>query len=116
MEVANMSSVFRANRKASDGDIVRLNSVGLSLATIAGLIGCHPTTVTLRLKSLGVPPADTRRTFMEDVFVTLTNDEQEWLANRMADGSSLKDFVRSLIADAHQAALPHPEEQHEHDV
>lgn len=96
-----MSTVHRANRKASDADILRLNSVGLSLATIASALGCHPTTITLRLKSLGVPPADTRRTFMEDVFLSLNLDEQEWLANQLTPGFSVKDFVKQLIQKEH---------------
>ena len=62
-----MSKVFRSNRKATDEDIIRMNAVGLSLATIAKTLGVHPTTVTLRLRSLNIEPADTRRTFMENV-------------------------------------------------
>ena len=65
-----MSTVYRPNRKATDADIIRLNSVGLSLSTIAGLFGCHPATISLRLKALNVAPADTRRSFMEDVFIS----------------------------------------------
>jgi hypothetical protein len=98
-----MSTVYRSNRKASDWDILRLNSVGLSLATVAKVLGCHPTTVTLRLRSLGVPPADTRHTFMEDVFVTLTPAEQEWLADTLSTGLTLREYIRSLIAAAHKA-------------
>lgn len=98
-----MSNVYRANRKASDADVLRLNSVGLSLATVAKIIGCHPTTVTLRLKSLGVEPADTRRTFMEDVFVQLDLPTQEWLADHLRDNNiSVKTYVRRLIQQAHQ--------------
>lgn len=96
-----MSTVFRANRKATDADIVRLNSVGLSLATIARALSCHPTTITLRLKSLNVPPADTRRAFMEDVFVALNPDEQEWLADQLSASMSVKDFVQRLIKQEH---------------
>ena len=96
-----MSSVFRANRKATDADIIRLNSVGLSLATIARALACHPTTITLRLKSLKIPPADTRRSFMEDVFLSLNPDEQEWLADQLSNTVSIKDFVRQLIKQEH---------------
>lgn len=92
-----MSDVYRANRKASDSELVRLNSVGLSLATIARAIGCHPSTVTLRLTSLGIKPADTRRTFMEDVFLSLEPDQQEWLADQLSADLSVKDFVKGLI-------------------
>lgn len=96
-----MSTAYRKNRKASDDDIIRLNSVGLSLATIAGVLGCHPTTITLRLKALGVAPADTRRAFMEDVFVTLDPNQQEWLADQMQGGQSIKVFVKNLIKQAY---------------
>ena len=92
-----MSNVFRANRKATDGDIIRLNSVGLSLATIAGALQIHPTTVTLRLKSLGVPPADTRRAFMEDIFLQLDTDQREWLADKLSPTVSVKDYIKQLI-------------------
>lgn len=102
----SMSSVFRPNRKATDADIIRLNSVGLSLGTIAQILGVHPTTVTLRLKSLGVPPADTRRTFMEDVFKTLTNDQQEWLADQLGPQISIKDFVSNTLQKAYVRANP----------
>lgn len=102
MEVMLMSVVFRSNRKATDEDIVRLNSVGLSLSTIAKVLGCHPTTVTLRLKSLGVPSADTRRTFMEDIFITLDTPQQEWLADQLNPSTSIKDYVRGLLVDAYK--------------
>lgn len=98
-----MSTVYRANRKASDADVIRLNSVGLSLGTVARLVGCHPTTITLRLKSLGVEPADTRRTFMEDVFIRLSPNTQEWLADYLRDNNiSVKTFVGRLIEQAHK--------------
>ena len=102
-----MSTAYRVNRKATDADIVRLNSVGLSLATIAKLLGCHPTTVTLRLKSLGVEPSDTRRTFMEDVFVQLDTDQQEWLADLLETKNiSIKTYVRRLLVEAHKKHIP----------
>ena len=78
-----MSDVYRANRKAFDADIIRLNSVGLSLATIARALDCHPTTITIRLRALKIPPADTRRSFMEDIFLTFPEDQQEWLADQV---------------------------------
>lgn len=92
-----MSDVYRANRKATDADILRLNTVGLSLATIARALGCHPTTITLRLKALKIPPADTRRAFMEDVFLSLTEPQQEWFADQVEAAPSLRDYITQLI-------------------
>lgn len=100
-----MSSVYRANRKATDADIIRLNSVGLSLGTIARALDCHPTTITLRLRSLKIPPADTRRSFMEDIFLKLSLEQQEWLADQVAT-TNIKDFVELLITAAYKQANP----------
>lgn len=96
-----MSTVLRINRKASDGDIVRLNACGFSLKTIGQILGLHPTTVTIRLQSLKVPPADTRRSFMEGVFSGLTNSQQEWLADQLNAGVSVKDYITTLVRKAH---------------
>lgn len=93
-----MSTVLRTNRKAHDADIIVLNSVGLSLATIGKMLGCHPTTVTQRLKSLGVEPADTRRTFMEDIFRALDEDVQMFVAEQVQT-QTIKDYVKQLIID-----------------
>ena len=93
-----MSNVYRANRKATDADIIRMNSVGLSLATIGHVLDCHPTTITLRLRSLGIKPADTRRSFMEDIFLQLTDDQKEWLADQVAT-VSIKDYIKQLIIE-----------------
>lgn len=98
-----MSDVYRANRKASDADIIRLNSVGLSLATIARALDCHPTTITMRLRSLKIPPADTRRSFMEDIFLSLTLDQQEWLADQVAN-TSIKEYIKRIIVEKHAEA------------
>lgn len=94
-----MSNLLRVNRKMDDADVIRMNSVGLSLSTIAEVLGAHPTTVTLRLKSLGVAPADTRRAFMEDVFKRLTPAQQDWLADQLGPHISIKDFMVNLIAE-----------------
>ena len=101
-----MSSVYRSNRKAEDADIVRLNSVGLSLATVAKLLGVNPTTITLRLRSLGIDPADTRRAFMEDVFKTLSEPNQEWLADQLGPHINIKEYVRQLIVKAYHERKP----------
>lgn len=106
-----MSNVLRVNRKASDGDIVRLNACGFSLKTIGQILGLHPTTVTIRLQSLKVPPADTRRSFMEGVFVGLTEPQQEWLADQLNAGVSVKDYITILVRKEHaqqQHTRQHP--------
>ena len=96
-----MANVKKANR-VQDTDIKRLNHVGLGLKAIADLLGCHAATVTLRLKAMGVDPTDTRRSFMEQVFLSLTPDEQEWLSHNLYNsGTSIKEFTTRLIKEAY---------------
>lgn len=94
-----MSAAFRPNRKASDEDLIRLNSVGLSLATIGKMLDCHPTTVTLRLRELGVEPADTRRAFMEDIYTSMSPSQQAWLTDQLGPHYSIRDFIKNTLAE-----------------
>ena len=88
-------------RKADDKRIRELNSVGLSLTGIAERLDVHHTTISGRLKAMGLAPADTRRAFMEDVFESLAPAQQEWLIDQLGPGYSIKDFVRSLLIQAY---------------
>lgn len=85
--------------KLRDADIIRMNSVGLSQSTIASAVGCHPTTVTQRLKFNNVEPADTRRGFMEAIIIDLGCDCSEWLADQVNQNLTIKDFIVSLIKE-----------------
>ena len=78
-----MTVALRRNRKGSDSDILRYNGVGMSLSSIAEKFDCHPTSVTLRLKGLGVPAADTRRSFMEGVFSSMDASVIEEVADHI---------------------------------
>lgn len=101
-----MSNANRPNRKATDADIIRLNSVGLSLTTIGRMLNCHPTTITLRLDALGVPPADTRRAFMEGIYMSLPPVQQDWLASQLGPNISIKDYIHNLLVEKFLASQP----------
>ena len=92
-----MPKVSKANRRASDEEIVRLNSVGLSLSTIGQMLGYHQTNVKLRLLKLGVPPADTRRSFMEDIYNSLPEPQKRWLEDQLSANYSIKDYIKGLL-------------------
>lgn len=94
-----MSNVLRTNRKADDADIIRLNACGFSLSTIGGMLKIHPTSVTERLRSLKIKPADTRRSFMEDVFLGLTTPQQEWLSNQLNQNLPVREFFIELVKE-----------------
>lgn len=108
-----MSKVYRVNRKASDEDIIRMNSVGLSLATIAKSLGIHPTTVTLRLRSLNIEPADTRRTFMENVLRPMPTHVADWLSEQVGPQYEIRSYVRDLLMEAYNNRHQHEESAHE---
>ena len=84
-------------KKVNDRDIIALNSVGISLASIARRLDCHHTTVTARLHRLNIAPADTRRAFTEEIYDDLTSTQQDWLVNKLGPATSIKDFIKSLI-------------------
>ena len=90
---------IRSSRKASDEDIIRLNSLGVSLQTIGLSLGVHPTTIKLRLDNLGIPPADTRRSFMEDIVLSLSGPQVQWLASQLGPAYSVKDFIKNLMLE-----------------
>jgi len=94
-----VTRAYRKNRKNSDEDIIRLNSLGLSLNNIAYALNCHATSITLRLQALKIPAADTRRAFMDGVLLKMSGDEQNALADHLHDnpGITIKDYVRDLI-------------------
>lgn len=84
-------------RKADDNQIIELNNVGLSLTDIAQRLDVHHTTITYRLRALGIPPADTRRAFMKEIFESLSEQQQTWLMGQLVAGYSAKDFIRTLL-------------------
>ena len=108
-----MSKVYRSNRKATDEDIIKMNAVGLSLATIANTLGIHPTTVTLRLRSLNIEPADTRRTFMENVLTPLPTHVVDWLAEQVGPQYEIRSYVRDLLMEAYNNRHQYQESAHE---
>lgn len=95
-------------RKADDNRIIELNNVGLSLTGIAQRLDVHHTTISGRLKALGVAPADTRRSFMEDIFEALAPAQQEWLIDQLGPGYPVKDFIKGLLIQAYLARKSSP--------
>jgi len=96
-----MSTDYQKELHERDFNIIRLNNVGLSLFTISQIIGCHPSTITHRLKKLGVQAMDTRKAFMEDVIAELTEEEQQWLVEILEERQlNIKELIVNLIQEA----------------
>ena len=81
----------------TNSDIIALNSIGLSLGFIGKTLGLHQSTVGNRLRKMGIEPADTRRTFMEDIVKELTQEQREQLIFILGSGFTIKDYVKNLI-------------------
>lgn len=96
-----MSKAYRSNRKVTNEDLIKYNNMGLSLKAIGSILNVHPSTVKIRLDQMGIPTADTRRAFMEDVYSTLTPAARDWLADQVTDGGmTIKQIVSHLIMGA----------------
>lgn len=97
----NMTEFKRSRKTRSDSidtaKLVTLNSLGYSMATIGEILNCHKTTVCHRLLDLEIPPADTRRAFMEDVVSVLTPAQRDWLTQQVNQEYTIKHFVKDLI-------------------
>lgn len=94
-----MSTVKQINQKSDEQAIVKLNSLGLSTSYIATELSIHPSTVTNRLNKLNIPQTDTRRSFMEDIYKSLSSDQQDWLASQLGPHLSVKDFMKNLLVE-----------------
>jgi len=99
-----MGNVKKQDRVAEQ-DVLRLNHVGIGIKAIAGLLHCHSATVSDRLKEAGVAPTDTRRSFMESVFLALSEEQQDWLSTYLySRGISVQDYLVGLIKADHETA------------
>ncbi len=93
----------KKDMRVQDVDIRRLNHMGLGLRAIADMLGCHAATITLRLKAMGIDPTDTRRSFMEEVFKSLPENQRDWLSHNLFNkGISVKTFISQLIGEAYE--------------
>lgn len=92
-----MTKPIRPNQKASDEDILRLNALSYSLTSIGQQLGCHPSTITQRLDRLGVKVADTRRSFMEDIYKDLPPNVVDWVATTVGPHTPIKSLITNLL-------------------
>lgn len=77
--------------------LLKLNSLGYSLTYIGEQLGSNKHNLSRKLRSLEIPPADTRRSFMEDICNTLSKNQIDWLANQLSPSHTIKQYVRGLI-------------------
>lgn len=92
----------RRNRKISDDQVIRLNNLGMSMTTIADILGCHATAVTARLRQLEIPPMDTRRSFLESIYNDLTEAQQAWVAEKIGLNGNIRSFLIDLIIKGYE--------------
>lgn len=81
--------------------------MGMSLTAIAYKYDIAPSSAAQRLKQLGVPPADTRRAFMDFVISSLSPETHAWLRSQVGPDYT----IRMVVVDAIHAL--HREKTHE---
>jgi hypothetical protein len=59
---------------------------------------------------MGIKPADTRRSFMEDIYNNLPPEIQEWLPEQIQEEETVREFVKRLILKQYQALQVHGSE------
>lgn len=88
--------------KACDNTMIRLNSIGISLTKIGELLDVHPTTVSGRLKILGIEPTYKTHAFMEDIIEKLPEETSAWLYEKCSRAYPIKDLIRTLLIKAQE--------------
>lgn len=104
-----MSTNTYSEPRISDRDIIRYNSVGLPMTTIGQLLGCTQSYISIRMRSMELRPFDTRRSFMEEIFFSLTPTQQEWLMDQLGHKGTIKEYVKNLLVQAYFAQPAQPE-------
>jgi hypothetical protein len=96
-------------RKAPTKEVLLDNAMGMSLGAIAYKYDVAPSSIAQRLRQLDIPPADTRRAFMDFVLSSLSPEIFAWVRTQVS-----ADYpIRQLVVDA-IIALHTKEETDEH--
>ena len=96
-----MTDAYRVNRKASDEQIIRLNNLGLSLVSMGNQLGCHPSTITQRMRQLGISLTDGRKNIIDYIYENLTEDTKQRLETYLLKHEVyLRDFLIILLEEA----------------
>lgn len=82
--------------------LIAMNMLGYSLFSISRVMKCHPSTVTNRLRDLGIPAIDTRHSFMEDIIEPMPDVQKEWVLDQLSNKVTIKTYVRDLINKDYQ--------------
>lgn len=85
--------------KISDAEILRANSFGLSLQEIGNMAGITRPAISQRLKAMGIPAFDTRRSFMNEVIRRLPEVAFKHIDKTLSPTFTAKDYIVKLIMD-----------------
>ena len=89
----------------TDENIRLLNSMGLSTTFIGKLLGLHQTSVSYRLKQLGVSSFNNKKThtpIMEHIVANLSYEEFVWFKNQVQSIGSARDVFLDLLHKEYQ--------------
>lgn len=91
--------------KLRDEGIRQLNAVGLSQSLIARKYRCTPTTVSLRLKHMGIESVDGRKAFMDEVFPKIPLSVREFIGSQVNSGKTIQQVVIEALETSYERHL-----------
>lgn len=89
----------------TDENIRILNSMGLSTVFIGKLLGLHQTSVSYRIKQLGLSSFNNKKAYtpiMEHIVANLSYEEFVWFKNQVEQTGSARDFLLNLLHKEYQ--------------
>lgn len=85
-----------------DEGIRRLTKLGLSQSLIAKKYNCSTATISMRLKHMGMESHDTRKSFMDSVFLKLPLSVREYLGERTIGEDDIEDVIVESLIDSYE--------------
>lgn len=99
-------------RKAPTKEVLLDNAMGMSLSAIAYKYDVATSSIAQRLRQLNVPPADTRRAFMDFVLSNLPPEIFQWLRTEVSTDYPIRELVIDAIISLYREKTNYNEQPH----
>lgn len=86
--------------------------MGMSLSAIAYKYDVATSSIAQRLRQLGIPPADTRRAFMDFVLSNLTPEIFAWVRSTVSPDYPIRQLIVDAIHALHKEKTQNESQDH----
>ena len=86
--------------------------MGMSLGAIAYKYDVATSSIAQRLRQLGIPPADTRRAFMDFVLSNLTPEIFAWVRSTVSPDYPIRQLIVDAIHALHKEKTQNESQDH----